>query len=330
MAELRQNPATREWILFAPERRQRPGNHGFPGAATACLPEFDPACPFCPGREPECTPGETLRYPAHGEWQVRSFPNRFPAMQAGQADRAGPELARRMHAAGHHEVLCESRRHNASLARMTEPEAELVVRAWHERCRVLRSDPRTDHLSLFKNHGPPAGTSLAHPHSQLVTLPLVPWQVRHRLEEAAHYYDDTGRCVFCDILRSEQESGQRVVARNDHFTAFVPYAAYRPYTVWILPHQHGGCLSFLEPGQLPDLASILRRVLAQLDRALGDPPYNLVFRVGSRSYLQVEFCHWYVGVVPRLAQMSGFELGTGMYINSSLPEEDARLLREAE
>ncbi len=327
MPEFRQNPATREWILFAPERAKRPGKHK--GGKSQPPPEHDESCPLCPGREQECTPGETLRYlDATGRWSVRSFPNKFPAVVPGELpQRSGGPLSRKMPATGQHELFCESRRHNATLGRMTAGEVELVVRAWHSRLQALRAEPGNDFVSLFKNHGSGAGMSLEHPHSQIVTLPLVPWQVRHRLGEAAHYYDDTGGCVVCDLLRGEREDGRRLVAERPGFSAFVPYAAYRPSTVWLVPHQHMGCFSLASPEGLPALGSLLQEVLYRLDAALGDPPYNLVFRVGSRGHMRAEYCHWYIAVVPRLSHMSGFELGTGMYINTSWPEEDAEMLR---
>ncbi|MCE7872067.1 hypothetical protein DYH09_17040 [bacterium CPR1] len=132
VSEFRQNPATREWILFAPERARRPAKKQR-RAATPSREVHDPECPLCPGQEQACTPGETLRYlDSSGEWTVRSFPNKFPAVQPRElADRSGSLLERRMPAAGHHEVICESRRHNATLARMQPAEVEQVVRAWY-------------------------------------------------------------------------------------------------------------------------------------------------------------------------------------------------------
>lgn len=329
MSEFRQNPATREWILFAPERARRPGKQ--PRRAPAPpRPPHDPECPLCPGQEEACTPGETLRYlDAAGNWTVRSFPNKFPAVEPHElADRTGAMLERRMPAVGHHEVICESRRHDATLANLARAEVELVVRAWHERIQALRLFKLTDYVSLFKNHGVRAGTSLEHPHSQIVTLPMVPWQVRHRLEGAARYYDDHGRCVWCDVLHEERDGGLRLVGERPGFTAFVPYATYRPSTIWIVPHVHAGCFSLAQTEALPELASLLHEVLFRLERALGDPSFNLVFRVGSRGHLRTEYCHWYLAIVPRLSKMSGFELGTGMYINTSWPEQDARKLRK--
>ncbi|MCE7874693.1 hypothetical protein DYH09_30590 [bacterium CPR1] len=156
VSEFRQNPITREWILFSPERSRRPGRpERPPRSPPPPRPGHDPECPLCPGQELACTPGETLRYlDSSGEWTVRSFPNKFPAVRPQElADRTGDLLERRMPAAGHHEVICESRRHNATLATMRPAEVEAVVRAWYERIQALRLFKLTDYVSLFKNHG---------------------------------------------------------------------------------------------------------------------------------------------------------------------------------
>ena len=36
---------------------------------------------------------------------------------------------------------------------------------------------------------------------------------------------------------------------------------------------------------------------------------------------------WYIAVVPRVTRSAGFEMGTGMFINTALPEESAHFLR---
>ncbi|OGB87758.1 hypothetical protein A3J44_04065 [candidate division WOR-1 bacterium RIFCSPHIGHO2_02_FULL_45_12] len=44
------------------------------------------------------------------------------------------------------------------------------------------------------------------------------------------------------------------------------------------------------------------------------------------SYL--EYYHWFIQVIPRVTGIAGFELGSGIYINTVIPEEGARFLRE--
>ena len=327
---VRQNAVTKEWVLFAPERARRPEDyHLAQGSMTHEKPVHSNACPFCPGNEDNCTPDELLRFfDPEGKWTVRSFPNRYPAiMPEGTGERTGDRFHRHGSAYGHHEVIAESPAHNTTLALMRPGEIGLVLRAWRERVHALWMVPQTDHVVLFKNHGPQAGTSLEHPHSQVVSLPVAPIQVRYRTEESMRYYDDFGHCVHCKMLEVERREGVRVVASGRYYTCFVPYAAYSPYSVWILPHEHQACFSRATDEELDDLAEVLKDVLSRFYIGLRDPSYNLVMRLPSRDYLGVSSSHWYMALVPRLGKAAGFEMGTGMFINASLPEKDAAFLR---
>ena len=326
---LRQNAATREWVLFAPERARRPEDyHAIQGTPTHERPTHVATCPFCPGGE-DNTPGETLRFlDDRGAWVVRAFPNRYPAIvPEGTDQRIGDRFHRHVSAYGHHEVVAESPLHNQTLALMGTAEIELVLRAWQERVRALWTLTRTDHVVLFKNHGPLGGTSLEHPHSQLVSLPVAPVQVRHRTDAALRYFDDYGHCVYCKMLEVERADQARLVSVGEQFSAFVPYAAFSPYSVWIVPHQHRCCFSHSTPEELQDLAVVLRDLLRRFYYGLHDPSYNLVLRLPSREFRDVAFYHYYFALVPRLGKAAGFEMGTGMFINTSLPELDAAFLR---
>lgn len=329
-AHLRQSPLTREWVILAPDRGRRPEEWARASREpTHARPAFKETCPFCPGH-PDRTSGETARREGPG-WVVRSVPNLYPAVHPGSPpDRQGDLFHHHMPAVGTHEVILESERHDTTLALQPLVEVEAVVEVWRERCRHLRSLPETEHVSLFKNHGPRGGTSLEHPHSQVVSLPVTPWQVRTRMEEAMRFHNDHGACIYCRMLAVERDEAVRLVCEGEHFTAFVPYAAFSPFSLWIFPHRHGCGFTDHREAELPDLARVLRDALARLYHGLGDPDYNVVFRVAGRDYSSVPFFHWYVAIVPRLGHAAGFELGTGMFINPSLPEDDARFLREVE
>ncbi|HXE71467.1 MAG TPA: galactose-1-phosphate uridylyltransferase [Candidatus Nitrosotenuis sp.] len=326
MPHLRQNVVTREWVVFAPERARRPEDFArSAGERTHQRPVYRAECPFCPGHhEPEL-----LRYPApEGGWQVRGLPNKFPALVPGpRPARVGDFFTRSMEGVGHHEVVVESPRHNTTLALMPPEQVLMVLRAWRERNLALGQLPETDHVVIYKNHGPRAGTSLEHPHSQVVSLPVAPSQVHQRMLVAQQHYDDWGLCLGCQVLEAEVADGRRLVARGRHFTAFVPYAAFSPFFLWIFPHRHLGSFCQTSDEELADLALLLREVLARLYHGLGDPSYNLVLRVPSRHFASLPYLHYYLSVVPRLASVAGFEMGTGMFINTSLPEDDAAYLR---
>ena len=123
------------------------------------------------------------------------------------------------------------------------------------------------------------------------------------------------------------KSRRAAVLSGDEFTALVPYAAFSPYSVWIIPHQHRSCFGQTTDAEIAELARVLREVLARFYRGFHDPDYNLVLRSLAPN-VAGRFYHWYLALVPRLGKAAGFELGTGMFINTNLPEDDARRLRE--
>ncbi|MGE5235029.1 MAG: galactose-1-phosphate uridylyltransferase, partial [Acidobacteriota bacterium] len=57
------------------------------------------------------------------------------------------------------------------------------------------------------------------------------------------------------------------------------------------------------------------------------PDFNYVIRSLSPSEASVRYFHWYLSLVPRVTRSAGFELGTGMFINTALPEASAAFLR---
>jgi UDPglucose--hexose-1-phosphate uridylyltransferase len=326
MSEIRKNLLTGEYVMIAPQRAARPGvqDHGAP---TRSLAPREATCPFCPGNEAE-TPPTTYRAPAEGPWRVRAFPNRYSILDP---DGTPWRRVERMHvatgASGPHEVICESDRHDFSIALATQDEAIAVVRAYVDRYAALYRDPRVAYVSLFKNHGPQAGCTVPHPHSQIVGLPMVPKNHERRANDAERYFEFVAECPVCRIVHDEVDAVQRIVASNEHFVAVVPWAALSSHHTWILPTQHATSFGETDDATLVSFANILRRVLGALRSALGDPDYNLSFVSTPPSYARSPFLHWYASLVPRVTQIAGFELGTAISVNPSLPEESAAHLR---
>jgi len=264
-----------------------------------------------------------------GSWTVRAVPNRYPALtRAGNGLRQAVGLYRIMEGFGAHEVIIETPRHDRQPSRMSPVEMEAVVAAYLHRHRALESVPGIRAVILFRNHGPAAGTSLVHPHSQVIATGIVPGHIRRRDDSARAYFDDWGRCLFCDMLEQERRDRTRMVAENGLFAAFVPFAAGVPFEIWILPKAHRSCFSGMDESDGSSLAVVLRDVLGRLERACGDPDYNYVIHSacggGEEAYL-----HWHLQLKPRLVTPAGFEMGSGIQINPSIPEEDAARLRES-
>lgn len=328
MPEFRQNIATREWVIIATERAKRPEQFvKAPHESVFDRPAHDPKCPFCPGNEELDL--ERLRLPEHEHWQVRVVANRFPALQE-QTDHT-PQYEAVGHALsgiGYHEVVVESRQHNTCPALETVEEIELTLRANQMRGAAIMLDSRIVQLIYFKNHGISAGASLVHPHTQILALPIVPHSIEDRLTTARRYYEQNQHCVFCHILAEEESAGRRIIMQTEYFSSFIPYAAASPFHCWIVPRQHNPCFLDASAAELHDLAKVLHDMLRRLFFGLGDPDYNYIIRTAPRLEQQAPHLHWYVSIVPRVVRQAGFEIGSGMYINTALPEESARFLRD--
>jgi UDPglucose--hexose-1-phosphate uridylyltransferase len=326
MPEIRYNVITREWVVIATERAKRPDQFTRKEPKKV-LPAHDPKCPFCPGNE-AMTPPATFAIPDHTNWKVRVTPNKFAALSpTGERTRTVKGIRRTVNGVGIHEVIVETPPHNLTMAQLNDRDVELIVDAYLERFKYASADPRVEQVTIFKNHGDAAGTSLEHPHSQLIATPIITSQLRERLSNALSHFDEFGECIFCRVLDQELEDGARIVLETQHFVAFVQFAAYTPFAFLIMPRRHMPCIAEMTDAEAADLAKALRLALAKLFHGLGDPDYNYVIRTAPLEYYGVKYYHWYLSVIPRLTKLAGFELGSGMFINVGLPEENAAFLR---
>jgi len=329
MPEIRQNPATKEWVIVATERAKRPEDF-IKLARPRRVPRFSKKCPFCPGHEDQTPPEISSSRDEHGTWTVRVVPNRFAALvPEGDSIREEDfDFFRKMPGVGRHEVIIETPLHNASLGRIGDDKALEIVSTYHERYRCLSRDKRFKLITIFRNYGREAGTSLEHPHSQIVATPIVPLHIRHRLEEATRFYDDTGECVFCRIIESERKEKDRIVMEGDGFIVIEPFAARSPFETWILPLEHRSTFGEATLAELGGFARILNRVLEKFVQVLQDPAYNMVIQTAPTNEEDEDYYHWHVKLFPRVTTPAGFELGTGVYINTVLPEAAAEYLKK--
>lgn len=329
MAEIRQNPITKEWVIIATERAKRPDQFSSRKEKKS-PPAHDPGCVFCPGNE-HLTPNEAHRIPgADGNWQVRVVPNKFSALSsAGELTRRNEGfLKRTVSGVGIHDVIIETPEHHKTTGLLSAAEVEAIIRCYKQRYFTVTEDPRVELVTIFKNHGEAAGTSLEHPHSQLIATPITSPQVRHRLEEALRWYDEFGECLFCQVLRSELEDEERIVVETDHFVSLVPYASLSPFHMWIFPRRHMASFGEIQPVEIADLGRNLQETLARLYYGLDNPDFNYTIRTAPSENRYVKYYHWYISLVPRLTKTAGFEIGTGFFINPTIPEKDAECLRE--
>ena len=330
MSELRLDPTTREWVIIATERAKRP--HDLILRVPHRLREpHVAACPFCPGNE-AMTTGECASYldPATGRWRVRVFENKFPAVQPdGAAERFEDHpLALSVKGVGLHEVVVESALHSRLLAHMEDDEVYDVARAYRDRLREMYTREYVRQVIIFKNHGLSAGTSLEHPHSQIVGVPVVPRHLRHQYDVATQHYDERGRNLYQDIVEFEMERQVRVVHESNSFVEMHPYASRRPFETWIVPKKPAASFARVPDDELRRFGIAMRDALRRLYVGLNSPDFNHVLHTAALGDESEPHLCWHLRIYPRLTAVAGFEIGSGIHINASVPDDTARFMRE--
>jgi len=329
MAELRRDPITGRWVIISTEERDH--TEEFEVERHEVKAGF---CPFCYGNEdktpPEieaCRPdGTSANSPG---WLTRTIPNKFPALSLeGDLNRAGIGIYDTMNGFGAHEVIIETPDHKRTIADLLPEEVERVIQAYKNRCIDLNKDERFRYVLIFKNYGFSAGASLEHPHSQLIALPVVPKRVKEELRGTEFYYEYKERCVYCDIISQESGERSRLVAENEEFLSFCPYASRFPFETWILGKRHSSAFSHITEKQIPNLAQILKETMLKIKTALGDPSYNYIIHTVPAKVQEREDYHWHIEIMPQLIHTAGFEWGSGFYTNPTPPEEAAKRLNE--
>jgi UDPglucose--hexose-1-phosphate uridylyltransferase len=331
--EIRHDAIADRWVILAPHRAKRPKEKG---------PKEQ--CPFCPGNEHKTPPawlvysrveGELVKLADKegkrvGNWVIRCFPNMFPALRSDVPfeEKLGEFLffaSTSYSGFGFHYIIVESPIHDAHPHSNSVKGLELVVEAYFDVMTRLSYEKGIKYVCLFRNYKPEAGASIAHPHSQVIALPVVPSAVRREIEASRRYNRERGGCLYCDLIELEIGS-PRLVYADEHYIAITPWASLSPYEVWIVPRRHEHNFINTHPKERKALARALKAVLFALKRAVDDPPYNFGFHVAPARW-RGESYHWHIEIHPRMTVAGGFELTSGMYINVVPPERAADELR---
>jgi UDPglucose--hexose-1-phosphate uridylyltransferase len=318
------------WVIISTDRARRPSDFKIEPVRA-----HSANCVFCPGNEertpPEILVGRALDSPPNTRgWTFRVVANKFPALRIeGDLEPSGEGLFDRMNGVGAHEVVIETPDHQASLATLPLDAVADVLLAYRERMVDLKKDPRFEYILVFKNHGAAAGASLDHPHSQLIATPIIPIMVTEELNGAAQYYDIKERCVWCDIVRQERRSRRRsrIILESSGFVALAPFAPRFPFETWILPTRHRSGFEETGVDELRGLGEVLGEFLRRMDRVLNMPPFNYMLHTAPLRDGALEHFHWHLEIIPKLAQVAGYEWGSGFFINPVPPEDAAAALR---
>ncbi len=327
--QIRLNKVTGEWVIYAPSRRRRPQDFQQNTKDNFTVDQSQNHCPFCSNHvnESEQVLLE-IKNNQQDHWQTKVVANKFPALDFHENPKRNLEgIYMMMSGYGHHEVVIESPDHQATIATLSVSEIEIIIETYRQRYLKLMEDKEIMMVIIFRNHGKGAGASLRHPHSQIIGTSIVPSHRRIQEAEAQHYFDHWGKCIYCDILNFEINDRSRIILDNHLFVSFVPFAAEFPCEIWIMPKQHQADFGSISNQEKTAFAEILKDSLSRLYNKLNNPDYNYVINTAARYKAEEPQLHWYCQIRPRLTTPAGFELGSGISINPSIPEVDAAFLR---
>ena len=343
MPELRTDYLTGRSVLVAENRALRPNEFAGEPASAGGQDREDPSqhshmpavphptCPFCAGNESQTPPSVYQKLDAGGNWHVRVVPNAYPAVDNLSGLTRNQESSEDLSstALGVHEVIIESAGHVESMSALSVAEVRDVLDAYANRLRHWRQDGRLHYGLVFKNQGPKAGASLAHIHSQLIALPVVPPSVTAELTRAILHFETTGHCAYCNLLADERSAASRIVFDRDGFVAFCPNASWQPHEVWLMPTEHAPSFELAEHSTLDGLAHALHKLFRNLQAVSPTAQFNMLLRTAPWQGDHDNTFHWRIEILPRVNAFAGFEVATAVYINPLPPERAAQSLRLA-
>nr|WP_205860992.1 galactose-1-phosphate uridylyltransferase [Planosporangium flavigriseum] len=313
-SEIRYDPILDEWVAIAAHRQTR-----------TFLPPTD-ECPLCPS-----TPDRSSEVPAY-DYDVAVFENRFPSFSHRSGSLAAVSgLTEVTPGHGRCEVVCFTSDHNSSFAALTPERVRLVMEAWADRTAELSALDDVEQVFCFENRGEAIGVTLHHPHGQIYAYPFVTPRTRRMLSSARSY---EGGNLFADVLAAERAAGERIVAQNEHWTAFVPAAARWPYEVHLYPNRQVPDLPALSNEERDAFGPVYLELLRRFDGLFGFPmPYISAWHQAPvRLDRDLSYLHLQLFSTQRapgkLKYLAGSESAMGVFINDVRPEQATQQLRE--
>ncbi|MCF7845344.1 MAG: galactose-1-phosphate uridylyltransferase [Candidatus Pacebacteria bacterium] len=333
-SELRYDPSSDDWVVIASGRAKRPElfkkeekkiERGDVGSS----------CPFCVFENVKnaVTSFENGREVGAitKNWTAVSIPNKFPAFTPADNlnEKLDNELYMSMDAVGYHEVVI-TRDHYKSIGQMSSSQASEVFKLYRKRYLALKDKKNVNYISIFHNHGSESGASVVHPHSQIITTPIVDMDLKRNLFNTKHYYENKQSCMYCDMSKEEVKDGRRVVYENDSFLVICPFASKAAFQIVVSPKKH---LSYFEEITDTDtelLGDAFGKALSLLYDKLNNPSYNFYLHTAPCDGENYDYYHWHWTIVPKTSIWGGFELGARMEVSTIEPEKAAEYLRESD
>lgn len=353
-SELRLDLISRDWVVIATGRAKRP--EMFKTEKRKKKKKIEKSCPFCQIETQE-TPiliysdGKKIFFKKGNkipkDWTVIVIPNKFPAFlplppsstERNEAqDKAKPQqiklekkieanLYETINAVGFCELVI-ARDHEKSFALLSTENLKEVIDCYQERYLGLMDKPFVNYVSIFHNQGEKAGASQSHPHSQIITTPLIDVDLKRALSNSKNHYKKTKKCIYCEMNEWEIKTRKRIIFENKDFLAICPFASKAAFEIIISPKKHLSYFEKITEKEKEQLAEIFKVALFKLYKGLGNPDYNFYLHTAPCDGKKYPYYHWHWTILPKTATWAGFELGARMEISTITPEKAAEYLRK--
>lgn len=294
--EIRRDYLHENLVIIAPGRGKRPYDTKTSGHTlieTAQSPRLDRNVDVCQLND------------THGNWLVKVVENKFPSLSPNNPKAFGKQ-----------EIVIDTPLAGTPFSKLSESQIVNVFKTYQKRTADLLAQNGIEYVLVFRNDGYEAGASLAHAHSQIFALPMVPKKFARESEVVEAYFTENHRDPNEDIIAYEKRIKSRVIAENDHFLVFCPYASQWPFEFWMMPKRPITNLTELSAAELKAIAHTLKHNLQKLSKY--SVSFNLYCENGVSPHQR--FC---IKVCGRSNIWGGFEVATGIVINTVPPESAA-------
>jgi UDPglucose--hexose-1-phosphate uridylyltransferase len=332
-SELRFDLISKDWVVIATGRARKP--EAFKGERRKGEDLPRRKCPFCKIEKQEKPvlifvkgkkiPNDKILK----NWTTIVVPNKYPAFLPYQKLEKKKEgkFYQKMNAVGFCEILV-TRDHKKSMGQFDLKRVKEVIDAYQERYLSLMKRSFVNYVSIFHNHGAEAGASVSHPHSQIITTPLIDVDLKRALLNSESYYQKTKKCIYCQMNGWERRVKKRIVFENKKFLAVCPFASKSAFQVIISPKTHLPYFERIVEEEKWQLAETFREVLKKIYKGLADPAYNFYLHTAPCDGKDYPYYHWHWTILPKTSIWAGFELGARMEISTIEPEKAAEYLRK--
>jgi UDPglucose--hexose-1-phosphate uridylyltransferase len=323
MSEFRTNLFTGQSVIIARDRSKRPMKLEKPNYEIETN-EHEDDCPFCIGNENQTTQ-ETFRIEEDKKWLVRSFYNMFPIITQDSESSKKEDFFINLDGCGVHEVLVDTYKHNGNFFNMSAYEFELMFTMYKDRYNELIDDENVKYISLFKNFLRNSGASMAHPHSQIISLPIIPKAVLEEVNNCRNYFEENNKSLHQSVIDFEIKEDKRVIHESENFIVIAPYASIYSGEISII-NKSNEKFENISSDNIKEMSLIFKNLFNKMNNVYGVIPFNIFLHSHPKYDNCEDYYNWHIHIVPRKYNLGGFEIATGVFVNSTNPEELAKLL----